>query len=110
MSMSAGSGCRDKNECCRGNYAECIHDCTRSSLTDGVCLNNDGSYTCESCQIGGEFRPVPSGYLYSHSGWDGITKYDYTPGIQWTIGSGGNKRVKIVVEHFHVSNEMMICS
>lgn len=55
-SWAAHSGCRDRNECCVGSYAECSHTCTRTSATTGLCINNAGSYTCGTCSTGGEVR------------------------------------------------------
>ena len=55
-SWAAYSGCRDRNECCVGSYAECSHTCTRTSATSGLCINNAGSYSCGTCSTGGSVR------------------------------------------------------
>ena len=65
------SGCRDRNECDYGSYAENTHNCVRSSNT-GICMNNaglkelllileswikmsicSGSFSCGSCSTSG---------------------------------------------------------
>ena len=40
--MSSNSGCRDRNECDYGSYAENTHNCVRSS-NNGICMNNAGA-------------------------------------------------------------------
>ena len=60
------SGCRDRNECDNGSYAENTHNCVRSS-NNGICMNNAGfnkymefvssiwagSFSCGSCSTSG---------------------------------------------------------
>ena len=41
----SNSGCRDRNECDYGSYAENTHNCVRSS-NNGICMNNAGLYFC----------------------------------------------------------------
>ena len=39
--ISPYAGCRDRNECDYGSYAENTHNCVRSS-NNGICMNNAG--------------------------------------------------------------------
>ena len=68
------------------------------SIQGGVCKNNAGSYSCDSCSVTGTKLSGVFGTFVSHSGFDaGTSKYSANTDKQWYIKVQGiNVDIRII--------------